>query len=396
MTTTVSRNPTGDEAVSGTWTGTAGSRYLVVDDYPDTAGTDVLTHGTTTAGNLTFTFTAFSLPTEATNISVAVLYYDDKNGAQACNIAARLKVGGAYYAATSHNPTNATFVQRTDTFATNPRTSAAWTPAQVNGTDGTNPLQAFGWVSTDASPSIDLTSIRLNVTYDRDLVLVGAVGSFSLTGNAAGLSVTRKLTADVGSFSLVGNDATLTKGGGLNNYNLPASTGSFSLTGVAATPKVGRKLVASLGTYSLVGVAATPKVGRRITGDTGTFSFVGNNATISKSGFNNITIAAAAGSFLVTGINAGVRKTKRLVAAVGSFSLSGVAANFKYNRVIGASPRAFNITGRSANLVYSGAQVANKPFYYQVQETDPRKLIVNASASNGQLVYYVNNYLRVL
>ena len=61
---TDARNPTSDEAVSGTWTGTAGSRFAVVDDYPDSSGADELTHGTT-AGNLTFGFSAFAVPAGA-------------------------------------------------------------------------------------------------------------------------------------------------------------------------------------------------------------------------------------------------------------------------------------------------------------------------------------------
>lgn len=160
---TVSRAPTSDEAVSGSWTGSAGSRYTLVDDYPDTTGADKLTHGTT-AGNITFGFTAFAIPSGSSNISVSVLYYDDKNGTGACQVGARLKVGGNYYNAATHNPVNGVFTQRTDSWATNPKTGVAWTVDDINGV-GANALQAFGWNSTDASPTIDLTSIQLDVTY---------------------------------------------------------------------------------------------------------------------------------------------------------------------------------------------------------------------------------------
>jgi hypothetical protein len=135
MAVTVTRNPTSDVAVTGTWTGSAGSRYTVVDDYPDTAGTDELTHGTT-AGTLTFGFTAFSLPSVATNITVFVDYYDYKNASQACTFGARLTVGASSYNASTHNPGNGSGnrTQRTDTWATNPATGAAWTYDQINGT----------------------------------------------------------------------------------------------------------------------------------------------------------------------------------------------------------------------------------------------------------------------
>lgn len=158
---TQTRNPITDEAVSGTWTGSVGTRFTVVDDYPDTAGTDELVHGTTTAGNLTFTAVPFVVPLDATSISVSVKYYDYKNGSQSASIAGRLKVSGSYFASAAHNPTNgaANRTQRTNTWATNPNTAAAWTPLEVNA------IQAFGWVATDVNPSIALSSVQLEVTY---------------------------------------------------------------------------------------------------------------------------------------------------------------------------------------------------------------------------------------
>jgi hypothetical protein len=160
---TASQNPTSDEAVSGTWTGTAGSRYTLVNDHPDASGSTYLEHGTT-AGNLTFGFSAFSVPTGSTVAQVDVIYYDQKTAAQACNIGGRLKVGGNYYNATTHNPASGTWTLRTDTWTTNPKTTVAWTVDDINGV-GTNALQAFGWVSTDASPTIRLSSVLVQVTY---------------------------------------------------------------------------------------------------------------------------------------------------------------------------------------------------------------------------------------
>lgn len=200
------RAPTSDEAVAGTWSGAAGSRYTLVDDYPDTTPTDSLRHGTT-AGNITFGFSAFTVPASATAISVIVDYYEDDVSNGTNNVSARLKVGGSYYATDSHNPAT-TLTQRSSTFANNPKTGAAWTVAQVNGTDGTNDLQAFGWISTDANPRIDFSSIRLRVSYtlptleassavssaaatsagvaDADVGVTGAPASAAATSAAAG------------------------------------------------------------------------------------------------------------------------------------------------------------------------------------------------------------------
>lgn len=161
---TADRNPTSDDAESGTWSGaSAGSRYTLVDDHPDSAGSDFLTHGTT-AGNLTLGFTAFSVPAGSTITSVAVIYYDQKTAAQAAAAAGRLKVGGNYYNASTHNPANGTWTLRTDTWTTNPDTGSNWTVDQANGSGG-NALQAFGFFSNDASPTVRFSSVIVRVTY---------------------------------------------------------------------------------------------------------------------------------------------------------------------------------------------------------------------------------------
>jgi hypothetical protein len=167
---TQTRAPTGDEAVSGTWTGSASTRYTLVDDHPDSAGTDSLTHGTT-AGNITFTYTAATIPTGANISAVRVLYYDQKTASQGATVGARLKVNGTYYNAATHNPANGTWTLRTDEWATNPNTSAAWTVTDVNGS-GAAPLQAIGIVSSDASPTIRLSSIMLEVVYTEATTLL--------------------------------------------------------------------------------------------------------------------------------------------------------------------------------------------------------------------------------
>jgi hypothetical protein len=156
------RNPTSDENVTGTWTGTAGSRWQVVDDYPDSTGADFITCSAN--GVITFGFSAFNVPAGSTGITVFVDYYDIKNGGGASAAGARLKCGASYFNASTHNPSNGTWVQRTDTFANNPATAAAWTVDQVNGV-GANALTAFGLNVSDASPSVGLSSIRVRVQY---------------------------------------------------------------------------------------------------------------------------------------------------------------------------------------------------------------------------------------
>lgn len=163
---TQSRNPTSDTAVSGTWTGSAGTRYTLVDDYPDSGGVDKLTHGTT-AGYIVLGFSAFSIPAGSTAITVAVKWYDQKTSTPVCNIRSRLRVGGSDYNAASSIAPATSITARSQAWATNPRSAAAWTVDDINGVGG-NALTGVGWYSTDASPTINLTSIQIEVTYTPD------------------------------------------------------------------------------------------------------------------------------------------------------------------------------------------------------------------------------------
>lgn len=160
---TQNRAPTSDVAVSGSWTGSAGSRWGLVDDYPDTAPADYLEHGTT-AGYLTFGFAAFSVPAGSTGISVQVRYYDAEPANGNNNIAGRLTVGGTSYNAATHNPSGTSYTARSDNWANNPKSAAAWTVDDVNGV-GANALQAFGLYSSDANPVMRASCVQLQVTY---------------------------------------------------------------------------------------------------------------------------------------------------------------------------------------------------------------------------------------
>lgn len=176
------RNPTSDEAVSGTWTGTAGSRYQNVDDYPDTGGTDFLAGGTATSV-ITFGFSVFTVPSGSTGISVDVDYHDGEASNGANNCGGRLKVGDNYYNAATHNPSGSGWTARTDNWATNPKTTTAWTVDDVNGV-GANALQAFGINSTDSNPAFRFSGIRLRVTYTAPIDITPNNGAHAHTATS--------------------------------------------------------------------------------------------------------------------------------------------------------------------------------------------------------------------
>jgi hypothetical protein len=83
------RAPTGDEALTGTWT-CCGARYNLAADYPDTTPNSVLTGGTAT-GTITFGFSAFAIPAGSTSISVQVNYHD-RHASGTSAVAGQLKI----------------------------------------------------------------------------------------------------------------------------------------------------------------------------------------------------------------------------------------------------------------------------------------------------------------
>ena len=165
---TQTRAPTSDNSTAGTVAYSSGTTgYNLVNDYPDTADplTSYVTLGTTANSAILFNFSAFTLPATAHSISVAVQYYDEEPSSGANTSDARILVGGTQYSSgTTHNPSTTT-TARSKTFANNPKTGAAWTYQQINGTDGTNDLQAFGVIGPDSNPVWRLGAIQCVVTY---------------------------------------------------------------------------------------------------------------------------------------------------------------------------------------------------------------------------------------
>jgi hypothetical protein len=343
---TQTRNPTSDEALSGSWGGTANNRYTLVDDFPDNSG-DNLGHGTT-AGNITFGFSAFSIPSGASNISVKVSYYDFKTASQSCNIGGRIKVGGSYYNASTHNPTNGTAVLREDTWATNPATGAAWTVSDINSS-----LTAFGLNSTDASPTIGIYSIQLTVTYTVAYSLAADSAAFTFTGASLGLLAGLLMTAASGSMALTGQDVTLTKAGGTNDYTITADSGSYVLGGTTSSLELGRKIAADSATYLLTGQDVSLEKGSKVVADPGAVVFTGQSTSLTAQ--RKVTADSGAYSFTGQDVTLTYEQSGGYTIATdsGGFTFSGQDVSLKYNRIMSADSGSYVLTGSSAGLTYA-------------------------------------------
>ena len=200
---TKTRNPTSEVSITGTWSGT--SRHLIVDDYPDSANPAADVTTCSAVGEALFGFTAFDVPAGSTSISVQGLYYDFKNGSAASAISARIRCNDTTGRdVATHNPSNgnANIASRSDNYATNPKSGAAWTVDDVNGV-GTNGLTAFGVRVSDASPSVALSSVQLQVTYTPPITgdLSKTLGAITV-GSAGKVIIDGDLSKTLGAVSL--------------------------------------------------------------------------------------------------------------------------------------------------------------------------------------------------
>jgi len=165
---TQDRLPTG----GGTDYGSYFSPYLYtnIDDpvgSPDTA-TYVAYESGGGGANEYYTFSTFSVPAGATITKLRMTFriYNGYNegSLQWSSIGPRLKVGGSFYTGTTQSSHDAwgTF---TEDWTVNPKTSAAWTVNDINGT-GANPLQQFGLGMTGNYNECRCTQAYLTVYYE--------------------------------------------------------------------------------------------------------------------------------------------------------------------------------------------------------------------------------------
>lgn len=292
---TQTRNPTSDVAVTGTLSGVAGSRWQLVDDYPDTAGTDTLTFGTT-AATIVFGFQAFSIPSAATDISVQVLYYDGEAASGANNCSGRLRVGGVNFNAATHNPAGATYTARSDNFATNPQTAAAWTVDQVNGI-GSNALQGFGIHSTDSSPTFRVSSVQLQVTYTE----ASSAGSGSATASVATSAGTGSIETS-GSGSATGGAATSVGSGTVEEISGDITGSGSSTASTAISTGSGSVGVAASGSSSAAALTASA-TGNVTVGASGSAAPLASTST--GSGTSSIALTGSSSATGATTIGSG-------------------------------------------------------------------------------------------
>lgn len=170
--------------------------------------------------------------------------------------------------------------------------SGTWTYSDLNSS-------LFGVAISATADDFDFPAIdhiRITVTYSvgSAYTLTASAGSYTLTGQSAGVLAARKITATGTAYAYTGQDATPRR-----TFILSASAGSYTLTGQSAGVLAARKITATSGSYTL-------------TGD-------------SPSLYRFPPLTASGGAFTLTGQSAALKVSRKITAASGSYAMAGTS-----------------------------------------------------------------------
>jgi hypothetical protein len=170
-------------------------------------------------------------------------------------------------------------------------------------------------------------------------------GSYTVTGNATGLTAQRKLTFDAGSYTVTGNALGLTV-----QRTLGFDVGSYTVTGNAAGLTVQRKLTFDAGSYTVTGNALGLTAQRKLTFDAGSYTVTGNDLTLTYAPNAGYTLNLDAGSYTVTGNATGLTVQRKLTFDAGSYTVTGNALGLTAQRTLALAAGSYTVTGNAVGL----------------------------------------------
>lgn len=180
--------------------------------------------------------------------------------------------------------------------------------------------------------------------------LTAETGSFTLTGNDAGLLRTYRLECEPASFALTGSDAALRR-----HYSIAAETGAFALSGSDVSFVRSYVLSTEPAAFTLTGYQVGIVEGLKIIADTAQFTFTGNEAQFRVSR----RLEALSGSYELSGFDARLIAHRNLSTEPTSFLWTGNDAGLVLSRLLSAETGEFVLTGNDAEFVQT---LATRPY----------------------------------
>jgi hypothetical protein len=133
--------------------------------------------------------------------------------------------------------------------------------------------------NTTIAVSPNASNVKLSFLFEPEpppiTTLTADAGSFALSGQAATLSLVRRLSAESGSFTVTGQPASL-----LQARRISADVGSFTLNGQAASLQYSRRILADAGSFTLTGQLAFFQRVRYLVAQSGNYTVSGKESKV--------------------------------------------------------------------------------------------------------------------
>ena len=167
----------------------------------------------------------------------------------------------------------------------------------------------------------------------RSLVLVVAVGAYSLTGTAVSVTHGHPLTAAVGSYTVTGQ--------AISTRRLTAEPAAYQIQGQAATLTSGVRglLIAGNGTYAITG--STTHFIKSIGSARGSYVTSGTAATLTRS-TGTRTVVASVGSYSITGV--GPTLELKIPSGSGEYLLTGTSITTRLGKGLLSNPGVYTVS----------------------------------------------------
>ena len=206
----------------------------------------------------------------------------------------------------------------------------------------------YGHVVTAATGALVFTGQAVGLNYGAFKNILAQTGVFTLAGPVTKLAYGRLFTAAKGSIAFAGPPTTLRYG-----HATPAVKGTVTLGGVAAVLRVARNMVAVKGTVTLAGPPTTLRFARLMTAVKASFVLNGVAANLINSGAGPKTMPATSRAFVVTGVNAVLRRTAVFKSQVTTYTLSGPATVLDVDRYLRTSTGAIVLDGKPVVFIWT-------------------------------------------
>lgn len=145
----------------------------------------------------------------------------------------------------------------------------------------------------------------------------------------------------------------------LNNYQFSCSAGSYTFSGASAAFSYVRAVIANAGSFALTGNNAGLHNDKVLQSNAGTYSLTGFDAEFD---YDQVLIGEG-GSYAITGNSASFATGKSLIAGTFSYLWTGNNAELLQSKIFNSEPGAYSIVGGSVTFFKGKTLTANAGSY---------------------------------